>query len=46
MLTTSIEEVSARKLIDNRTYNLLGVELTEIPVGTMYIRNNRLYIQK
>ena len=46
MLTTSIEEVSARKLIDNRTYNLLGVELTEIPVGTMYIRNNRLYMQK
>jgi len=46
MLTTSIQEVSAHKLIDNRIYNLLGVELTEIPVGAAYIINNRLYMQK
>ena len=44
MLTTSIDEVSAHKLIDNKIYNLLGVELTEIPVGVIYIRNNKLYI--
>ena len=29
----------------NIAYDMLGRELTEIPVGTMYIRNQKLYMQ-
>ena len=30
----------------NIAYDMLGRELTEIPVGTMYIRNQKLYMQR
>ena len=44
MGTTSINELTFNKANDNKVYDLLGRELTEIPVGKLYIRNNKLYI--
>jgi len=44
--TTSINELTFNKINNNKMYDLLGRELNEIPVGTMYIRNNKLYITK
>jgi len=43
---TSINELTFNKINNNKMYDLLGRELNEIPVGTMYIRNNKLYITK
>ena len=43
---TSINEFTQQKINDNKIYDLLGRELTEIPVGTIYIRNKKLYITK
>ena len=31
---------------DYKMYDLLGREITEIPLGELYIRNNKLYITK
>ena len=31
---------------DDRMYDLLGRELSEIPLGTMYIQNRKLKIRK
>jgi len=44
--TTSINEIVLNKINNNKMYDLLGRELNEIPVGTIYIRNNKLYITK
>ena len=41
---TGIEELIVDKINDNKIYDLLGRELSEIPVGNMYIRNGKLYI--
>ena len=30
---------------DNKTYDLLGREIFEIPIGTMYIKNRKKYIR-
>ena len=46
MLPTSINELTFNRVNDNKIYDLLGRELTEIPVGKLYIRNNKLYIKK
>ena len=43
-MTTSINELTFNRVNDNKIYDLLGRELTEIPVGKLYIRNNKLYI--
>ena len=43
---TSINELTLNKINDGKIYDLLGRELTEIPLGTMYIRNQKLYITK
>ena len=43
---TSINEITFNKINNSRMYDLLGRELNEIPVGTMYIRNNKLHITK
>ena len=45
MIPTSINEITLNK-INNKIYDLLGRELTEIPVGKLYIRNQKLYIKK
>ena len=44
--TTSINEFTPETINNNKIYDLLGRELTEIPVGTIYIRNKKLYITK
>jgi len=46
MGTTSINELTFNKINDNKIYDLLGRELTEIPVGKLYIRNQKLYITR
>ena len=43
---TGIEEIKFNTTNDNKIYDLLGRELSSIPVGKMYIRNNRLCISK
>ena len=42
----SINELTFNRINDNKIYDLLGRELTEIPVGKLYIRNQKLYITK
>ena len=42
----SINELQLNTINDGKIYDMLGRELNEIPVGTMYIRNKRLYITK
>ena len=46
MIPTSINEITSNKINNNKIYDLLGRELTEIPVGKLYIRNQKLYIKK
>ena len=43
---TAISELEITKLNDNKMYDLLGRELNEIPIGKMYIRNQKLYITR
>jgi hypothetical protein len=43
---TSVNELTLEKINDGKIYDLLGRELNEIPIGTMYIRNNKLYITR
>ncbi len=45
-MTTSINEITFNKINDNKIYDLLGRELTNIPVGKLYIRNQKLYITR
>jgi hypothetical protein len=42
---TGIKEPTLESINDNKMYDLLGRELTEVPVGVMYIRNNKKYIR-
>ena len=44
--TTGISELEITRLNDNKIYDMLGRELTEIPVGKLYIRNQKLYITR
>ena len=43
---TSIKEVQQNTISDGEIYDLLGRKLESIPIGKMYIRNNKLYMQK
>ena len=43
---TGINELQFTWEDDGKIYDLLGRELKEIPVGTIYIRNNKLHIRK
>ena len=43
---TSITNPPLTTIIDNKIYDLLGRELTSIPIGKLYIRNKRLCIRK
>ena len=43
---TAIKEIKFNTSNDGKIYDLLGKELSYIPVGKMYIRNSRLYISK
>ena len=42
---TGIEELMKNEGANYKMYDLLGRELTEVPVGVMYIRNNKKYIR-
>ena len=42
---TGIEELMKNEGMYNKMYDMLGRELTEIPLGTMYIKNNKKYIK-
>ena len=44
MMPTSINELTFNRVNDNKIYDLLGRELTKIPLGKLYIRNNKLHI--
>ena len=44
--TVGIEEIIKNEGANNKMYDMLGRELTEIPLGEMYIKNKRLYITK
>ena len=46
MMPTSINELTFNRVNNNKIYDLLGRELTEIPVGKLYIRNQKIYISK
>ena len=43
---TAIKEEKLSTTNDSKMYDLLGRELSSIPVGKMYIRNSKLYISK
>ena len=43
---TFINELTLNKINNNKIYDMLGRELNEVPVGTMYIRNRKLYITR
>ena len=43
---TVVREVELTTISNNKIYDLLGRELSSIPIGKMYIRNNRLCIGK
>ena len=43
---TSINELTLDNINNNKIYDMLGRELTEIPLGTMYIRNNKKHIKR
>ena len=42
---TTIQELSYKAINNNKIYSLLGEELTEIPIGVMYIQNRKKYIK-
>ena len=46
MIPTSINELTFNRINDGKIYDLLGRELTEIPVGKLYMRNQKLYITR
>tara|TARA_R110001592_G_scaffold17315_4_gene73269 strand:+ start:704 stop:1234 length:531 start_codon:yes stop_codon:yes gene_type:complete len=43
---TGVNELQFTWEDDGKIYDLLGKELKEVPVGTMYIKNRQLYITK
>jgi hypothetical protein len=42
---TSITELTSNTINNGTIYDLLGREVTDIALGTMYIRNNKKYIR-
>ena len=42
---TGIEELTTERFNDGKIYDLLGREITEAKIGTMYIMNNKKYIR-
>ena len=43
---TLINEIKLNTTTNSKIYDLLGRELNSVPIGKMYIRNNRLCISK
>jgi len=42
---TGIKELTLESINDNKMYDLLGREIFEVPVGIIYIRNQKKYIR-
>ena len=42
---TGIKELIVDKINDNKMYDLLGREIFEVPIGTIYIKNRKKYIK-
>ena len=45
MIPTSINELTFNRVDNNKIYNLLGKEVTNVTIGQIYIRNNKKYIR-
>ena len=45
-IATSIANISLNTINDSKIYDLLGRELTSVPIGKLYIRDRRLRICK
>ena len=45
MNPTSINEITFNTILDNKIYDMLGREVTEVKIGTMYIKNGKKYIK-
>ena len=45
-IVIGIEEINQTEYIDNRMFDILGRELTEVPIGVMYIQNRKLIIKQ
>ena len=43
-IAAGISELSSKEFDDDRIFDLMGRELVEVPLGTMYIKNRKLYI--
>ena len=44
-MTTSINELTFNRVNDNKMYDLMGREVTNVALGTMYIKNGKKYIR-
>jgi len=42
---TSINELTFNRVNDNKIYDMLGREVNEVKIGTMYIKNGKKYIR-
>jgi hypothetical protein len=42
--TNGIEELTIDRVNDDKIYDLQGRELNEVPIGSMYIRRRKLYV--
>ena len=45
VLPTSIEEFQVNTFNNNKMYDLMGREVTDVPIGTIYIKNNQKFIR-
>ena len=45
ILPTSIEEFQTSIFNDNKIYDLMGREVNDVPIGTIYIKNNKKFIR-
>jgi hypothetical protein len=45
MNPTSINEITFNKINDNKMYDLLGREVIDVPIGTIYIKNNQKFVR-
>jgi hypothetical protein len=43
-IAAGITELSSKESDDDRIFDLMGRELVEVPLGTMYIKNRKLYV--
>jgi hypothetical protein len=43
-ISAGITELSSKESNDDRIFDLMGRELVDVPLGTMYIKNRKLYV--